>query len=380
MEPNKIDILLINILNGIATEEEIVFFSRWITETANERYFQETKEAWSLSEQISMEISVDEVRREQFINRIKKENNSKKLRRIVLASSSVAAMLIASFLILYNAPQQDKIDISEVKSIKMDKISNEITFITSTIDGDTLKVVAFNDSKKFTPSTTIGVADSFAKEKLEDVGVMSTIIVPKGKRLFVTLPDSSKMWLNSESRVHYPIAFAENSRTIEVTGNAYFDVVKDASRPFEVITGGIKTTALGTQFEVDNYDNQRCFVALVEGSVSVEDGRQKVIIEPNTKIESRFGVDEFIKSTFNSQQCGLWRDNILSINNETIVSIIEKLNRWHNVEIINRTKGVDGIFFTGKLDDGTIEEHLTIISRNIKLKFVKEGEKIIIWN
>lgn len=378
IKEENIDILLLNILRGCATEQEISFFSVWVQDEKNSNYFNDIKEVWAISDSLLFDIPVSQTGREQYQNRIRKDKNIVKRRRFVLASASITAILLTAYFIVaqpveVNQQVESREIIAETKApVKV--VSNEITITSSSADGNVLKVTEVSD-QIIKNNNIAQVSDTL----VSDVEI-NTLFVPKGKRIQVILSDGTKMWVNSDSKVIYPAVFAKDKRVLEVIGNVYFEVKKDKTRPFEVMVNGIKTTALGTQFEVNNYEGLQCSIALVEGLIQVENASSKFVVSPNNQVVMRVGSDKLIMSKFDTKICGLWRENILVIDNEPIASIVEKLNRWHNIEIENRTFGLDKINFTGKLNDATLNEHLEIISDNIKIKFIKEDEKMIIWN
>lgn len=380
MEEQNIDTLLLNILMNVADEEETEFFSTWVKDKKNSDYFEQVKKTWNLFELKSSAIAVNETGRKEYINRIRKTKSRFKL--IVLTSVSVAASLIAiSMLIMETKKEITPLNKSEIvaensQSNNIQPIDENISIVTTSSQGEVLKV-----TKLPTETQRISSHDltEIVSDDSSDVQI-NTLVVPKGKRIVMTLPDGTTMWVNCESKVTYPTVFPKDKRTLDVVGNVFFEVAKDSTRPFEVNTNGIKTTALGTQFEVSNYEGQLCSISLLEGKVSVENSREKIIITPSKQIIANGATNNLTKRNFNVRNFGLWRNNVLVIDNEPISSVIKKLNRWHNVEIVNRTTGVEKVNFTGKLDDGTIEEHLKIITENIKVQFAKEGDRIIIWN
>lgn len=368
---NEIDKLLFNILSNQADENEIIFFSQWMKDPENEEYFIHLKDAWHLHDISSVTIPVNEQGREQFIHHIRKEKSSNRQKRATVVSFMIAAALIALSFLVYDLvrPMQTKHSIvPEMAENNHNTMIIQEIAIVSTSNNKVIDIAYLSENDK---------SEVVFKNNSTDKIISNTLIVPKGKRTMIFLPDSTKMWVNSESRVTFPSKFSQTDRVIEVNGNAFFEVKKEA-RPFRVITGSITTIALGTAFEVNNYDQQNSSVTLLEGSVSVNINSETEVLQLNQQITSN-GLN-LKKTNITASNYGQWRNNILVIDNESIDSMIKKLSRWHNITIENRTKHLETTRFTGKLNQGDIDEHLKIISANSNIKFTKEGEKIIMWN
>jgi transmembrane sensor len=108
----------------------------------------------------------------------------------------------------------------------------------------------------------------------------NTLTTPPGGVYQLILPDGSKVWLNSESSIKYPVFFAGKERKVEISGEAYFEVLKDASKPFKVkINGSVEVEVLGTSFNINSYEDEPTIrTTLLEGSVSVRKNRLLVLI------------------------------------------------------------------------------------------------------
>ncbi len=117
-------------------------------------------------------------------------------------------------------------------------------------------------------------------------GTLNTLTVPPGGQFQVVLPDSSHVWLNSASSLRYPTVFSGGTREVELTGEGYFEIRHHAGRPFFVRCGALRVEVLGTGFDVMGYaDEPAPRVALVEGSVAVHSGQDRVVIRPGQQAE-----------------------------------------------------------------------------------------------
>ena len=135
------------------------------------------------------------------------------------------------------------------------------------------------------PEATVKVADRVLTYTRSDHAApaevkYNTLEIPRGGEYALQLADGSRVWLNAETRLRYPVAFAGTERRVELTGEAYFEVSKDATRPFIVRANGVDVRVLGTSFNVAAYGAE-VVTTLVEGRVAVEAGSERVTLEPD---------------------------------------------------------------------------------------------------
>lgn len=200
-----------------------------------------------------------------------------------------------------------------------------------------------------------------------------------GQRLTITLPDGSKVKLNSNSSISFPKKFF-NNRQVKLDGEAFFVVVRDESNPFVVKTENFQTEVLGTSFNISAYKNLYSKVSVVEGRVKVRslfDGNDQhyeilekeeaVKIDDKTIKKSDFKIDEL-----------LWKDGILVFSDENIQTISAKIQRWFNVTVIVKNETYIAGDFSGKYSNESLEEILTGMGYALNFSFKMEGNEILI--
>jgi ferric-dicitrate binding protein FerR (iron transport regulator) len=182
---------------------------------------------------------------------------------------------------------------------------------------------------------------------------MAQVIIPYGKRIEITLADGTRIWLNSGSQLSYPVSFTSNSREVYLSGEAFFDVESDPSKPFQVITDDMKIEATGTRFNVTSYANDPTTqTVLLSGKVSA--GKNKrfartVDIEPGERIAYNKQEDNLMKDRVDVELYASWIDGYLIFDNEPVDEVFRKLERYYNKNIL--TEKLSGRpTFTGKLD------------------------------
>lgn len=211
--------------------------------------------------------------------------------------------------------------------------------------------------------------------------VSQVMTVPEGQRAHITLPDGSKVWVNAGSCIKYPSVFGK-VRHVELTGEALFDVKKDAKRPFIVSTKKADIKVLGTKFNVCSYIGESIVVSLLRGKVSVykpEEESNATILMPNqqlTEINGKFSVSPITEDPI------LWKDGIYSFHNMKMNSIIQKLQLYYDIKICVKDKSLLNLEYSGKFRqrDGVVEM-LRLIQKVHTFKMSKNEEKneIIIY-
>ena len=185
------------------------------------------------------------------------------------------------------------------------------------------------------PEATVKVADRVLTYTRSDHAApaevkYNTLEIPRGGEYALQLADGSRVWLNAETRLRYPVAFAGTERRVELTGEAYFEVSKDATRPFIVRANGVDVRVLGTSFNVAAYGAE-VVTTLVEGRVAVEAGSERVMLEPDRQAVwdgERMEVRQVDASNY-----GLWRKGIFYFEDRRLEEILDALARWYGVEV-----------------------------------------------
>lgn len=213
----------------------------------------------------------------------------------------------------------------------------------------------------------------------DDDVIMKTVSIPRGKLYKLTLSDGSQVWLYADSRLTFPERFVGRERVVSLHGEAYFKVAKDAKRPFIVKAGNVETHVLGTEFNFRSYDDMPPEVALLTGSVVVDDrmSRKSVRLVPGqaaTVMAKNIKVNN-IDTEYYTQR----KNGIFYFDHSPLVDVLRELGRWYNmdIEIAVPSLASYNVHFVAshadKLDD--IIEDLNFFSY---LNVRKKGNKLII--
>lgn len=177
-----------------------------------------------------------------------------------------------------------------------------------------------------------------------------TLIVPKGNEFSFTMADGTQVWLNSNSKLRFPRQFNEKERIVYLEGEAFFDVMHLANKPFIVQNKKQNVLVLGTTFNVKCYpEDSQVITTLFQGKVAVEDKIHHTNIELVPGEVSNTSPNNPIKKMkANLNEVKAWRNGLFSFNNTPFEEVIKQVARWYNVEVIYQ-KGIPKELFTGEV-------------------------------
>jgi len=207
----------------------------------------------------------------------------------------------------------------------------------------------------------------FKPQKQTEIATIETIKTPYGARTSFKLPDGSEVWLNSGSAISFPNQFGA-LRSVEITGEAYFHVVKDG-KPFMVTTGYGNVQVMGTSFDVKAYANEEFETTLVEGSVKVSDKtNQLVILKPGEQLVINRN-NEFSLRVVNTDVITSWKEGKLIFVKEPFANVARELERWYNVKIELQGERLKKLCYTGNIEMETFGEVLELINTTAPIKY-----------
>lgn len=210
--------------------------------------------------------------------------------------------------------------------------------------------------------------------------LFNTLSTDRGKEFQVILPDGTKVWLNASSSITYPIAFIGKNRRVSMTGEAYFEVAKNAAVPFIVETHQQETTALGTSFNINSYeDEEKVRTTLLEGLVRISHSSTHQLLRPGQQsVIGKEPTDMLIRET-DVQQAIAWKNGYFSFMNADIKVIMRQLSRWYDVEVIYEGDGPK-VEFSGEIGRTLTLAQLLDILRETRIRYRIEGKKLIIMS
>lgn len=182
--------------------------------------------------------------------------------------------------------------------------------------------------------TTVGLQYELNHQKMEEP-VWHTVKVPVSGEYHFTLSDGTRVWLNSESEITFPVSFVGGSREVVVKGEAYFEVKSDKVHPFIVHAKEVDIEVVGTKFNVAAYeDSHRVVTTLAEGRVNVEMSGQVVGLSPDEQVSVDLKSGKMAKNSVSASTNISWIQGIFEYENMTLEEITAQLSRWYDVDFI----------------------------------------------
>ena len=225
-------------------------------------------------------------------------------------------------------------------------------------------------------STTWFIANWYTQK--EQKKQYTEINVPKGQRVNMTLPDGTSVWLSPQSKIKIPNEFNRKNRMVELNGEGYFEVTKNAKKPFIVKTQGISVEVLGTFFNVEAYPTDEVITTtLVEGRVNVSNGKQEYAMSPNQQVIADGG--QLVVREVDAAEVVRWIEGVCYFSETSLEDIMDKLARWYDAEIVCESSELQGMRFHIYMDrTKTLEEALQVISKMGDITYEIAGKKVII--
>lgn len=204
------------------------------------------------------------------------------------------------------------------------------------------------------------------------------IETPQGGQYRIDLPDGTKVWLNAASSLRYPTAFSGTERRVELSGEAYFEVVHNKSMPFTVVSGQQTVEVLGTHFNINSYgDEQAIKTTLVEGAVRVANSRSSSVLKPGQQAVLDKDNQVIAVSEANTEAVIAWKNGYFHFNRVNIKDIMKELARWYDIEVVYEGE-IPADEFVGKIRRSvSLSQSLKMLKLS-RIHFRIEGRKIII--
>lgn len=206
------------------------------------------------------------------------------------------------------------------------------------------------------------------------------VLAEKGQRAFITLPDSTKVWLNSDTKISYPADYGLKERNVTLVGEAYFEVAKNPDKRFIVEAKGMQVEALGTSFNVNAYQNDNKIIAsLFSGSVRVSYDRHVAILKPHESVKVDLLNRSFSRYKEESMQnIALWRKNEITFDGESLEEITHIMSRLYNTTICIEDESLKKVCYIGTIRNNNLENFIDIISLTTPVVYENKGDTVFL--
>lgn len=205
----------------------------------------------------------------------------------------------------------------------------------------------------------------------------NTISTPKGRQFHLTLPDGTGVWLNAASSLRYPTVFTGDTRKVEVTGEAYFEVVKNKEMPFHVqVNNKAAVEVLGTHFDINAYANEQSInTTLIEGSVRVSASSGAVTLQPGQQAQVSGTIS--VVDDPDIDKIMAWKNGFFNFSGASLGEVMRQLERWYDIEVVYE-KDIPQKTFYGKISRDISLRSLLIVLEKTGVRFRIEGRKLIV--
>lgn len=207
----------------------------------------------------------------------------------------------------------------------------------------------------------------------------NTLTTPKGGQFQITLSDGTKVWLNAASSLHYPVAFSGKERSVEVEGEAYFEVKHDPDHPFHVQSRNQAITVLGTRFNVNAYSEESAITTtLLEGKIELSTKTAKQILSPGDQFYTDLS-DKIIRNMMpDIEGATAWKDGWFHFKDQSITDILKQVGRWYNADVIYQGQ-ITGHFDADIPRKVSVSQLLKALEGTGKVHFTVEGKTIKVY-
>lgn len=388
-----ISLLLYKHMQGTLSEEEEHQLHAWLNASAaNRMLFEELSDEETLSQAIAGYHPQNRFALEnRILEKISTERPVTKVkplyRKLMVGAAVAAAVLLVLsvgtyFLFVNNETKQEIVNNGLPADVEAPKSAKAVITLA---DGSKLYLDSVGNGTLATQGNSRLVKMNNGQISYEAVSgevpleiQYNTLENPRGSNVInMTLADGSKVWLNAGSSVTFPVAFGGNERKVSVSGEAYFEVAKNARQPFRVMIGNeTQVEVLGTHFNINAYDDEPVIkTTLLEGSVKITRRNDSKILRPGQQAVS--GESITINDRVDIEQVMAWKNGIFNFEGVQLDEFMRQLARWYDLEI-SYTGAVPKRTFRGKLGrDLNLSEVMEVLT-HFNIKYKREGKILII--
>lgn len=348
---------------GEATERERQEVEEWLAASERHRLLMEK---FSSEKYISGQLPEYEVfDMNRAYERFRKSKRTWERRRLIIRCCGVAAMICILMGVLVHTKNEQPLvqDTVLMAGVLHPGCSKAIL----TLAGG--EKVLLNDSLHFElvqQAARIEVSgEQINYKECEDgtdsiIPAINTVMTSRGGEYKLILADGTKVWLNADSWLEFPVKFVGYQREVSVKGEAYFEVAKDSLHPFVVNTDKAKIRVLGTTFNVRAYPDELYRTTLLEGSVEIVHQGKMVQLKPNEQWILEGGIGQV--AVVEPRVVSGWVNGSFAFENELLTVVFQELERWYDVEVFIANAKLEELRFTGIFPRyGSMDKVLEII-------------------
>lgn len=366
--------LLVKKYRNELTDQDRMELERWYSAHPTNKPFEDTLMSNDVDEK---ELAwLDSIDTEAAWKKAEKRHPKRK--KMIYWGAAAAVLAFASFgyLALKDNSSPDAIQQAETVSVYMEDVNPALLGAKIILANGEQKQVAEKLSLSESSNLFTTESESQNLSARSVVTMLNTLVVPMANHFQLTLSDGTSIWVNANSELKFPTKFSESERKVYLKGEAYFEVAKDAKKPFYVVTENGTVKVLGTHFNVSAYGNTSK-TTLAEGLVEVSKSGNREIIKPGQKAEIK--GDEIQVKKANLQKDLAWKNNEFYFNKDNIVDIATQLKMWYDLDVSLGSDVSLTETYSGEIKrDSKLSEVIKMLEFVSDLKFALDKNKLLI--
>lgn len=378
MDINKADKLLRRYLEGTCTAEERQLVESW---------YDETLMLQKKDPDLSQERLVNTILRERLKDHMYNQKSKRTIYRLHIWGAVAAVLLVFSAYYFYTVRtiESSSNEFALQATVEQDTKNDGVTLRLAS--GETIQLRSDQGIIIDTSSLVYSDGSKIIPERINaDLSPIFELNTPSRGQYQIDLSDGSRVWLNASSSLKFPKEFKSSERLVELTGEAYFEISHDKTKPFKVITNfsleeGQVIEVLGTKFNVSAYKEDNAIkTTLLEGRVKVKIAAAEAsqILKPKQQSIVRPESTVIATKEINIDNVMAWKRGDFIFDDEDLESIMHKVSRWYNVEVSYEYKP-KGLYFKGAI---SMSKDLPVVLQALEetgqVEFKIVGQKIIV--
>lgn len=384
------DQIIIRFLTNESTLQESETLLNWIEQSEENRLYFINIQKIFVAAKVNTGLSRQEKREagQMWMNIVRKAGieispirRERRLKRFYLGSAAAAILLLLTLAINNYLGEGYFKDKSNTASVTVIKPSDPTLVLSdgSEIPISKLTAEISDAGARISKDAINGLEYEAAAVKAD--AAYNTIKIPTATTYMLKLSDGTKVWLNSESELTYPVTFTQKERRVILKGEAYFEVSKMADKtPFIVESENFETLVLGTCFNVSCYsDNTNQHVTLTEGSVRVGIKENQMLLAVGDQLRFNRQNESILKEQVNASEFTSWIDGQTWFNNTPLNELVIMIKRFYGIKVMLSHESLSSLRFSGKLTKSyDVKKIIDLISESANLKWIVDGDTIIL--
>ncbi len=361
---------------GTCSEEEKSWVETWHLQQLKEsRFTADPEDITRIQEEVKTKIDADI---HYTIKRIRRKNQ---ILKISAVAASLVLLLGGSY---FFSRQSDKTAINQgaLQQADIQPGGNKAVLLSS--DGSTIQLS--EHSNTILVGANISYADgpdlrpNLGTTSISEAPIFHTLQTPRTGAYNIVLADGTKVWLNAYSSLKFPSRFDDKERVVELLGEAYFEVAPNKKQPFKVRSREQTIEVLGTHFNISAYESESTVTTLLEGAVKVNRiaNNSSVLLKPGQQSTIKEDTKQIQLAHINTEHAVAWKNGYFNFDNETLPSILSKIERWYDVEFTYEKTPSAKTYIGAVSRSRNLSAVLRALEAVADVKFKRTGRKIAV--